>query len=140
MATLGAVRQAFMDALSDPVIPGLTAYRAIPSNPLYPCVIPLPEPQETDYTKVFQRGIVIWQYKLIVLVGGIDGTVSQDKLDQFIDISGPNSIPSALYTNRTLGLANTDVAVLGCSDYLVRYLNMHIGAALKVRVTTSGTG
>ncbi len=127
-----------MDALSDPVIPGLSAYKAIPSNPLYPCVIPMPE--SANFAKAFQRGLVEWDYSLIVLVGGIDGDVAQLKLDQLIDISGPMSIPNALYTNRTLGLNDTDVAVLGVSSYLVKFMNTYIGASLKVRVITSGTG
>ncbi len=141
MATLPVVRKAFMDALSDPVIPGLTAYRVMTSTLLYPCVIPVPSPADTaDYTKAFQRGIVTWNYSLMVLVGGVDGEIAQDKLDQLIDISGPMSIPNVLYNNRDLGLANVDVAVLGVESYLVRFGNMHVGASLKVRVITTGTG
>lgn len=138
MSTLPEVRQAFRDALADPVIVGLNSYKSIPSNPIYPCVIPIPK--EADYTKAFQRGIVVWEYDLIVLVSGLDSEGSQDRLDQLIDISGGGSIPNALYNNRTLGLGDVDVAVTGVGGYLIRFLNIHVGATLKVRVVTRGTG
>ena len=134
---MSVIRKGLMDALVDPAIPGLTAYKAIPPNPLYPCVIPIPE--TSDYVKAFQRGLVVWDYNLVVLVGGVDSAIMQERLDELIDISGL-SIPNTLYSNRTLGLSNVDVAVLGVSSYLVRFLNQHIGASLKVRVTTVGTG
>lgn len=135
MAGLAEIRKAIRTTLEDPGIPGLTTYNKIPSQMNYPCVVV--HPDDIDYTKAFQRGLIVMDFNLIVLVSSLDmSEIAQDDLDELVNFQGPRSIPFKIYQNKSLGLDSVEAHISSMSNYMVRYLNAHVGATLKLRVLT----
>jgi hypothetical protein len=67
----------------------------------------------------------------------------QDALDAWVTGAGPRSLRQLFWTNRTLGLGDgTEATARGWSRYGGAFPNAgidHIGAALRLVVTTPGT-
>jgi myosin-crossreactive antigen len=77
------------------------------------------------------------------MVSRVVPRVGQDSLDAFVTGAGPQSIRQAIFLHRDLGLTDgTEAYVKGMSRYGGSFPAAsidHIGAALRLVVTTPGT-
>jgi len=114
MASITEVRNAIKATL-EAAIPGLTVHARMSGVANVPAVVV--RPVEADFEVAMRKGLDTWTYTLIVLTSRADEVASQDKLDEYVDGGGERSIRTAIFNNKTLGLANTDAHVSGMSDY-----------------------
>lgn len=140
MAGLEQIRDA-IKATIDAGVEGLRAYDTVPDIVNLPAVLVLPT--ETDFFGAFGRGSDTHQIDLFVMVSRTVPRVGQDSLDAFVTGAGSQSIRQAIFNNRTLGLTDgTEAHISGMSRYGGTFPAAsidHIGAALRLVVTTPGT-
>jgi hypothetical protein len=139
MATLGEIRDAIKETLS--TIADVRIYDTVPDQVNLPAILILPV--EANFDKAFGRGHDEWQFDLFVMTSRTVARTSQDSLDAFVNGSGTRSIRALIFANQTLGLNDgTQAHVSGMSRYGGEFKTAgqdHIGAALRLTVTTIGT-
>lgn len=144
MATLKQIRQAIMQTL-EANIAGMKCYRNIPENAL---VLPatIVQPTTTDFHMAMARGTDQYDFMLLVLVSYNHLESAQDNLDPFVSGSGDKSIRECIFTNRDLGLEQTNATVSRMYDYGMRFspdtqgrATEALGARLSLSVFTGGT-
>lgn len=142
MASLKQIRAGIATTLATN-LSGIAVYKRVPENPVLPCVVVRPALDETaDFDVAFGRGTDTWRFDLIVLVGGGDGDIGQDDLDDYVTGDGAKSIREVVHNNRGLGLSNTDAHIAGLSAYGLTYEVVghdHLGARLRLIAHTRGT-
>lgn len=140
MASLQAIRDA-IKATVDANISGLRVYDTVPDQVAPPALLVLPV--ESDFAVAFGRGTDTYQIDLFVMTNRTVPRTSQDSLDAFVTGAGSQSIRQAIFNNRTLGLTDgTEAYVSTMSRYGGSFPAAgidHIGAALRLVVTTPGT-
>lgn len=139
MSTLTAIRDAIKTTL-EANITGLWVYDTVPDAVQLPCVIV--KPTTGNFAQTFGRGTDSWSFDLEVLVQLDDIDLAQDRLDAYVNGSGSSSLRQVIFQNRTLGLSDTNAAVLSMSSYGTQNDVAgvpHLGAALELTVLTSGT-
>lgn len=140
MATLAAIRDAIKTTLVSALGAGVEVYDNMPSSPVLPSVSVVPV--SADFVVAMGRGADTWEFDLIVLVPSADGIVGQELLDPYVSGAGSSSIRQAIFNARTLGLSGTDAHVSAMTGYGGRWEaagNPHVGASLRLEVTTIGT-
>ena len=140
MAALGAIRDAIQTTI-EANVSGLRVYDTVPDQANLPALLILPV--ETDFFKAFGRGTDTHQIDLFVMLSRTVPRTGQDSLDAYVGGSGSQSIRQAIFNNQGLGLADgTQAVVSGMSRYGGSFPAAgidHIGAALRLVVTTPGT-
>jgi hypothetical protein len=139
VASLSDIRDALRDTVVA-AIPALTGYDTIPGSPNLPAFAVIPV--EADFAVAMGRGADTWLLDLFVLVSSRDEALGQGELDQYVTGAGTKSIRQAVFTTRALGLSNVDAHVAGMTGYNLGFSAAqidHIGATLRVVVTTTGT-
>lgn len=140
MASLTDIRVALRDTIAS-AIDDLSPYNTVPEAANLPAWIVVP--RTTDFFGAMGRGLDTYEFDGIVLVSRRDDELAQYDLDEFINGFGSKSIRQAVWNNRTLGLTDgTEATVVGMSDYGAQFPASgldHVGAVLRIRVTTSGT-
>lgn len=140
MAALGAIRDA-IKATVEANVTGLRVYDTVPESPALPALLILPV--ETDFFKAFGRGSDTHQIDLFLMLSRTVPRTGQDSLDAYVGGSGSQSIRAVVFANQTLGLTDgTQAIVSGMSRYGGSFPAAgidHIGAALRLVVTTPGT-
>ena len=82
-------------------ITGLRGYSEIPENPSIPAAIV--NLDSVNYHQAFKNGLIELNFTITVIVGRFSARSSQQKLNDFADNSGDNSIRAAIESDRTLG-------------------------------------
>lgn len=140
MAGLEAIRDA-VKATIDANMDGLRAYAKVEDIVNLPALLVLPV--ETNFAVAFGRGSDTHQIDLFVMVSRTVPRVGQNSLDAFVTGAGAQSVRQVIFANRTLGLTDgTEAYVSGMSRYGGSFPTAsieHIGAALRLVVTTPGT-
>jgi hypothetical protein len=145
MASLPVLRQALYDVLS--TIDDLTVYTTTPeTNPNYPAL--LIQPATATFTTALARnsGQDVYEFDLVILVSGADVQIAQDALDEYLVLSGPNSIRQLINENPKLGLANDSSRTTAHIDRMESYgitqsrdpQVRDFGAVLRLIVRTTG--
>ena len=139
MSSVAQIRTALKTTITA-AIPGLFGYEQVPEVSNLPAVVVVP--RSSDFTVAMGRGADTHEFDVIVVVSRSDDGLAQTALDAFVTGAGSSSIRQAIFQARSLGLTDTDAHVYGMESYGAEWdigaLN-HVGAALKVRVYTSGT-
>lgn len=144
MASLTAIRTAVKTTL-EAVIADLVVHPTVPDSITVDSagVVVRPPPEEfVNFNVAMGRGSHTYQLDLIVLANFADAGLAQEALDAHITGAGPKSICAAIFSNRTLGLSNTDAHISSGFGYGAQYevgSNQYVGAALRLVVTTKGT-
>ncbi len=140
MASLAQVRDG-VKATLEANVTGLRVYDTVPDTVNLPALLVLPV--EANFDFAFGRGADNYQIDLFVMTSRTVPRAGQDGLDAFITGAGSQSIRQAIFQNRTLGLVDgTEAHVSGMSRYGGNFPTAgidHIGAALRLVVTTPGT-
>jgi len=138
MASLKAIRAAVATTLGTQ-IPTLTGYATIPEAVQAPAFVI--EPTLADFLVTMGKGTDTWNFDLHVLATYAVAELGQDALDEYVTGAGPRSIRSAIFSNRTLGLDNTDAHIAGLVAYgpFEAAAIDHVGATLRLVVHTPGT-
>lgn len=138
MADLGAIRDAIKATID--TIDGLRAYDTVPDQVNLPAVLVLPV--DANFDLAFGRGNDSYDFDLFVMTSRTVARTSQDALDAFVTGNGPKSIRAVIFANQSLGLNDgTQAHVSGMSRYGGNFPAAgieHIGAALRLVVTTTG--
>ena len=139
MASLSEIRDGIKATLA--TITGLRAYDTVPDQVNLPAVLVLPV--EADFNRAFSRGNDEYQFELFVMTSRTVARVGQDALDDFVTGSGDKSIRAKIFAVQDLGIGDgTQAYVSGMSRYGGSFPAAgidHIGAALRLKVTTSNT-
>jgi hypothetical protein len=139
MATLEEIRTAIKKTVENGT--GLRTHDTVPDQIVLPAALILPV--EANFDVAFGRGHDTWQIDLFVMVSRTSPRTGQDGLDSFVSGAGPQSIRASVFASRGLGLADgTEAHVSGMSRYGGSFPAAgieHIGAALRLVVTTPGT-
>jgi hypothetical protein len=140
MASLSAIRDA-VKATLEANVTGLRVYDTVPDLINLPALLVLPV--ETNFNVAMGRGSDTYQIDLFVMTSRTVPRTGQDGLDAFVTGAGAQSIRAAIFANRSLGLTDgTEAFVSGMSRYGGSFAAAsidHIGAALRLVVTTPGT-
>ena len=139
MAGLGAIRDA-VQATIEANISGLRVYDTVPDVAYTPALVI--EPDEADFAVAMGRGVDSWKLNLFLLCSKAVARVGQDQLDAYVTGAGASSIRQVIFTNSTLGLADTAAVVTGMSGYGGSFDSAgidHVGAVLALTVHTKGT-
>jgi len=139
MASLAQIRTGLKDTIVA-AVPSLFGYNLVPEVTNLPAIVVVP--RTTDFEVAMGRGADTYEFDVIVLVSRRDDGLAQTDLDGYVTGAGSNSIRAAVFATPGLGLSGTHAHVYRMENYGAEWnvgdLN-HIGAALKVRVTTTGT-
>lgn len=144
MASLLSIREALKSTVDNKTQVELNVYDLVEDMGALPAVII--EPNTCDFDGAFGRGMDVWDFNVYVLVSrSASSAVGQRLLDKLISGEGPDSLRKILYENGDLGLEDGTTAHVyqlkaygGAFDWAKV---SHVGAVLKVRVTTpSNTG
>lgn len=139
MSSVAQIRTALKSTITD-AITGLFGYNQVPEVANLPAVVVVP--RASEFSAAMGRGVDVHEFDVIVLVPRADDGLAQTALDAYVTGAGSSSIRQAVWNARTLGLADADAHVYAMESYGAEWdigaLN-HVGAALKVRVHTTGT-
>lgn len=141
MASLKQIRTAVRTTL-EANLTGLNVHRTVPGSAAGDLVIARPSDDTADFVVAMGRGVDTYQLDLDVLVPASELESAQDRLDGYITGAGSSSIRQVVFTNRTLGLDNTDAHISGASGYGATYElgnTPYLGATLRLVVHTKGT-
>jgi hypothetical protein len=141
MASLSEIKDG-LDHTVENRIPEIKGYGDVTDVVQLPAMVVMPARDTGDFTGAMGRGMNVWKFDLYVLVARGEVTVAQNKLDQFLDTSGPLSIPEAIWKGADLGLSDgTDAMAVGVAEYGGKFQTArieHVGAIIKVVVRTPG--
>lgn len=139
MSTLAQQRTALKTTITT-AIPALFGYNNIPEVANLPAVVVVP--READFVVAMGRGADTYEFDVIVLVSRRDDSLAQTDLDAYVTGTGSSSVRQAIFNARSLGLSDADAHVYRMESYGAQWdigdID-HVGAALKVRVHTTGT-
>jgi len=139
MASLAQIRTGLIDTIVA-AVPSLFGYNQVPEVTNLPALVVVP--RTADFEVAMGRGADTYEFDVIVLVSRRDDRLAQTDLDAYVTGAGSSSIRAAVFATPGLGLSNVNAHVYRMENYGAEWnvgdLN-HIGAALKVRVTTTGT-
>lgn len=133
MASLSAIRDGLRRNLE--TVDGLRAYDIFPDkvNPPFAAVLP----GSPAFTReAMARGVMRYRFRVLVGVSRASDRGAQDRLDEFLAMSGDMSVWLAIESDRTLAGDASDVAVDECTNYGVLDWNgsVYTGAEFDVVV------
>lgn len=141
MASLKQIRGAVKTTL-ETHLAGVTVHRTVPGSAAGIIVVVAPADDEgADFLVAMNRGQDTYRLDLTVLVPASTLELRQDQLDDYVTGAGDKSIRQVVFTNRTLGLPDTDAHVSGMSGYGADYslgATQYLGAVLRLIVHTEG--
>ncbi|GAA2092329.1 hypothetical protein [Actinomadura alba] len=138
MASLQTIRDAIRTTLNG--ISDLHVYDTVPEASNLPAAVVMPD--TANFNVAMGRGMDTWEFDIAVLVSWGESGVAQDRLDAYVTGAGARSIRQAIFSNRNLGLADTDAHISRMSDYGGQFDMAgidNIGARLRLVVHTKGT-
>jgi len=131
--TITAIRDGLEANLE--TISGLRGYSEIPENPSIPAaVVTL---NTIEYDQAYQKGLALYNFSISVIVGRFNARSTQQKLNDYADNTGADSIKTAIESDKTLGGSAFDVVVTsmtGISNIDLNDGNNYIGMDFSVTV------
>ena len=113
MASISTLRTGIATNLA--TITGLRTTSTMPDNPNPPIAIVIP--RSVSYDEAFRKGMQIYQFNVMVIVGRVDERSAQNNLDAFCSSTGSSSIKLAIESDKTLGGSAFDVRVTEMTNY-----------------------
>lgn len=113
MASISTLRTKLATNLA--TITGLRTTSTMPDNPNPPIAIVIP--RSVSYDEAFRKGLQIYQFNVMVIVGRVDERSAQNNLDAFCSSTGSSSIKLAIESDKTLGGNAFDVRVTEMTNY-----------------------
>ena len=113
MASISTLRTGIATNLA--TITGLRTTSTMPDNPNPPIAIVIP--RSVSYDEAFRKGMQIYQFNVMVIVGRVDERSAQNNLDSFCSSTGSSSIKLAIESDKTLGGNAFDVRVTEMTNY-----------------------
>lgn len=116
-------------------ISGLRGYSEIPENPSIPAAVVTLD--TIEYDQAFQKGLVLYNFSISVIVGRFNARSTQQKLNDYADNTGSDSIKTAIESDKSLGGSAFDVVVTsmtGISNIDLNDGNNYIGMDFSVTV------
>lgn len=134
MATLSEVHVALSTALD--TVSGLRVSDHIPDQIMPPMAIV--SWSGSDYHEAMANGVSVQRYDVAVILGRQDARTSQAAMHEYAEVTGAKSIRACIESDRTLGLANTNVVVDNAEQFGFEDANGHTWLSLRfsVRVHT----
>jgi len=114
-------------------ISGLRGYSEIPDNPSIPAAVVTLD--TIEYDQSFQKGLVLYNFSVTVIVGRFNSRSAQQNLNDYADNTGSNSIKTAIESDKSLGGSAFDVRVTsmtGISNIDLNDGNNYIGMDFSV--------
>lgn len=96
-------------------ISGLRTSPTLPDNPNPP--VALVVPTTVAFDDAFNRGMQLYTFNVLVIVGRVDERTAQNKLDEFVSSTGASSIKLAIESDKTLSGNAFDVRVTEMRSY-----------------------
>jgi len=131
--TITAIRDGLEANLE--TISGLRGYSEIPENPSIPAAVVTLD--TIEYDQAFQKGLVLYNFSISVIVGRFNARSTQQKLNDYADNTGSDSIKTAIESDKSLGGSAFDVVVTsmtGISNIDLNDGNNYIGMDFSVTV------
>jgi hypothetical protein len=113
MASISTLRTGIATNLA--TITGLRTTSTMPDNPNPPIAIVIP--RSVSYDEAFRKGMQIYQFNVMVIVGRVDERSAQNNLDSYCSSTGSSSIKLAIESDKTLGGSAFDVRVTEMTNY-----------------------
>lgn len=95
-------------------ISGLRVASELPDNPNPP--IAIVNLRNINYDQAFGKGLAVYTFVVTVIVGRAAERVAQQKLNDYLDNTGNQSIKSAIESDKTLGGAAFDTRVVSLDN------------------------
>ena len=119
MASISELRTAIATNLG--TITGLRTSPEMPDNPNPP--IALVRPTGVDYNQAFNKGLTLYKFSVVVIVGRAAEKTAQRSLDAYCSSTGASSIKNAVESDRTLGTKAYDCQVTEMTNYTPIQMN-----------------
>lgn len=113
MASISTLRTSIATNLA--TITGLRTTSTMPDSPNPPVAIVIP--RSVSYDEAFRKGMQIYGFNVMVIVGRVDERSAQNNLDSFCSSTGSSSIKLAIESDKTLGGNAFDVRVTEMTNY-----------------------
>jgi len=113
MASISTLRTQIATNLA--TITGLRTTSTMPDNPNPPVAIVIP--RSVSYDEAFRKGMQIYGFNVMVIVGRVDERSAQNNLDAYCSSTGSSSIKLAVERDKTLGGNAFDVRVTEMTSY-----------------------
>lgn len=95
-------------------ISGLRVASELPDNPNPP--IAIVNLRNINYDQAFGKGLAVYTFVVTVIVGRAAERVAQQKLNDYLDNTGNQSIKTAIESDKTLGGAAFDTRVVSLDN------------------------
>lgn len=112
MSTIDAMRSGMATRLA--TISGLRVASELPDNPNPP--IAIVNLRNINYDQAFGKGLAVYTFVVTVIVGRAAERVAQQKLNDYLDNTGNQSIKTAIESDKTLGGAAFDTRVVSLDN------------------------
>jgi len=119
VASISQLRTAIATNLA--TITGLRTSAEMPDNPNPP--IALVRPTSVDYNQAFNKGLTLYRFSVVVIVGRAAEKYAQRSLDAFCSSTGASSIKNAVESDKTLGGYAYDCRVTEMTNYTPIQMN-----------------
>lgn len=113
MASISTLRTRIATNLA--TISGLRTTSTMPDSPNPPVAIVIP--RSVSYDEAFRKGMQIYGFNVMVIVGRVDERSAQNNLDSYCSSTGSSSIKLAIESDKTLGGNAFDVRVTEMTNY-----------------------
>lgn len=95
-------------------ISGLRVASELPDNPNPP--IAIVNLRNINYDQAFGKGLAVYTFVVTVIVGRAAERIAQQKLNDYLDNTGNQSIKTAIESDKTLGGAAFDTRVVSLDN------------------------
>lgn len=112
MSTIDAMRSGMATRLA--TISGLRVASELPDNPNPP--IAIVNLRNINYDQAFGKGLAVYTFVVTVIVGRAAERIAQQKLNDYLDNTGNQSIKTAIESDKTLGGAAFDTRVVSLDN------------------------
>jgi hypothetical protein len=119
VALITELRTAIAENLG--TIVGLRTSPEMPDNPNPP--IALVRPTTVDYNQAFNKGLTLYKFSVVVIVGRVAEKTAQRSLDAYCSSTGSSSIKNAVESDKTLGGKAYDCRVTEMTNYTPIQMN-----------------
>ena len=113
MASISTLRTRIATNLA--TINCLRTTSTMPDSPKPPVAIVIP--RSVSYDEAFRKGMQIYGFNVMVIVGRVDERSAQNNLDSYCSSTGSSSIKLAVESDKTLGGNAFDVRVTEMTNY-----------------------
>ena len=113
MASISTLRTQIATNLAS--ITGLRTTSTMPDNPNPPVAIVIP--RSVSYDEAFRKGMQIYGFNVMVIVGRADERSAQNNLDSYCSSTGSSSIKLAVESDKTRGGYAFAVRVTEMTNY-----------------------